>query len=118
MPAREQSLEIDATEIMSKLDMMVTVRNGSLAARRWRRWAWLLEASGRLAGLSGITLVRHELRSITDTPAKCPDCGWEGRAGDCDPDVDGDGGLGCRCCGEVVVCEGDGDVPAERPTWD
>jgi len=55
------------------------------------------------------------LGSITDTPAKCPACGWDGRAGQCEPDVDGDGSLGCPRCNAVVACQGDGDPPPQRP---
>lgn len=34
---------------------------------------------------------------ITDTFCDC-DCGWTGTVGNCLPDIDGDGGLGCPRC--------------------
>ena len=50
---------------------------------------------------------RH-LRRITDIPCTCPRCLWEGVTGQCESDVDGDGGLGCPDCwkeGIAVVVE-------------
>jgi len=43
----------------------------------------------------------HRLPRITDGAARCP-CGWWGTIGDCEPDVDGDGNLGCPECFKVV----------------
>lgn len=45
------------------------------------------------------------LTRITDVLMKCPLCGTVTRAGDCEPDVDGDGGLGCPVseCGGLVA---------------
>lgn len=43
------------------------------------------------------------LSSILDVPMKCELCGIVSCAGDCEPDVDGDGSLGCPIsdCGGV-----------------
>lgn len=41
------------------------------------------------------------LRSITEVKCSCK-CGWTGTVIDCEPDVDGDGGLGCPCCMQLV----------------
>lgn len=56
-------------------------------------------------------------RSILDVPMTCQKCGWTTRAGDCIPDVDGEGSLGCprirrgkECRG---ICTGLGD-PHDR----
>lgn len=38
---------------------------------------------------------------ITDYPCKC-ECGWTGTVWDCEPDIDGDGSLGCPVCLKVV----------------
>src|ERR1700722_18849074 len=45
------------------------------------------------------------LRSILDVPMKCAICGAITRAGDCEPDVDGDGSLGCPVpdCGGIAL---------------
>lgn len=44
------------------------------------------------------------MSSILDAPLRCSKCGKVARAGDCEPDVDGDGGLGCPVpdCGGVM----------------
>ena len=47
----------------------------------------------------------HELRSILDVKVKCPACGWSGTVGDAEPDVDGDGSLGCPKCLCNVIAE-------------
>ena len=41
---------------------------------------------------------------ITDVPCNCA-CGWSGTVGDCEPDVDGDGSLGCPICLKIVTCD-------------
>lgn len=38
---------------------------------------------------------------ITEVPCKC-ECGWTGTVWDCEPDIDGNGSLGCPKCGKVV----------------
>jgi hypothetical protein len=38
------------------------------------------------------------MRSITAVPCSCPECGWKGVTGDAEPDVDGEGSLGCPEC--------------------
>jgi hypothetical protein len=43
-----------------------------------------------------------DLPRITEVPAVCK-CGWRGTVGDAEPDVDGDGSLGCPECGAVIV---------------
>lgn len=52
-------------------------------------------------GMDGGTMM---LRSILDVPMTCELCGTVTRAGDCEPDVDGDGSLGCPLpdCGGIV----------------
>lgn len=42
---------------------------------------------------------------IEDVAAKCEGCGLVHRFGDCEPDVDGDGSMGCPTpdCGTVIV---------------
>lgn len=40
--------------------------------------------------------------SITMTLCYCFVCDWLGTVGECEPDVDGDGSLGCQVCREVV----------------
>lgn len=42
------------------------------------------------------------LPSITAQPCSCPSCGWTGTVRDCEPDVDGDGSLGCPKCFTIV----------------
>ena len=41
------------------------------------------------------------LQSIGDVTVKC-DCGWEGIVAQMEPDIDGDGGLGCPVCQKVI----------------
>ena len=39
---------------------------------------------------------------ITDVRMFCPVCQWQGQIINCEPDIDGDGSLGCpRCHNEV-----------------
>ncbi len=38
---------------------------------------------------------------ITDVPCECS-CGWWGIVYDCEPDVDGEGSLGCPRCLKIV----------------
>ena len=45
------------------------------------------------------------LGSIFDVPCHCDKCGWGGTVDSCEPDVDGDGSLGCPDCLSVVTCE-------------
>lgn len=44
------------------------------------------------------------LTSILDVPIVCQLCGSTCRAGDCEPDVDGEGSLGCPVtdCGGIM----------------
>jgi len=42
------------------------------------------------------------LGSIYDVACNCPSCHWHGKVLNCEPDVDGDGSLGCPICGTVV----------------
>ena len=44
-------------------------------------------------------------KRITDVACVCPVCGWTGTVGECEPDVDGDGSLGCPKCNAVVETE-------------
>jgi hypothetical protein len=45
------------------------------------------------------------LGRIEDVPMKCQLCGTVTRLGDCEPDVDGDGSLGCPLpdCGGIAL---------------
>lgn len=45
----------------------------------------------------------EKLISILDVIMQCPKCRLSSRVGDCEPDVDGDGSLGCPACGGVVA---------------
>lgn len=47
---------------------------------------------------------KHQ-HSILAHPMRCPKCSWRGPVGACEPDVDGDGSLGCPQCETVVVLE-------------
>ncbi len=44
----------------------------------------------------------NDLQRIGDVSVRCNVCGWEGTVDDCEPDVDGDGSLGCHACNAVV----------------
>lgn len=46
----------------------------------------------------------NELGSILDAQLRCPLCGTVSKVGECEPDVDGDGSLGCPLpdCGGVM----------------
>ncbi len=37
-------------------------------------------------------------KSITDVKLKCPECNLIVSVGDAEPDIDGDGSLGCPTC--------------------
>lgn len=43
------------------------------------------------------------LTSIYDEVAKCNKCQWSGTVLDCEPDIDGDGGLGCPKCKSLII---------------
>ena len=43
----------------------------------------------------------EKLKSILDVICWCK-CGWNGSVGETEPDVDGDGSLGCPRCFKVV----------------
>jgi len=44
------------------------------------------------------------MQRITEVPCYCPQCAWSGVTGEAEPDVDGDGSLGCpKCFPEPVV---------------
>ncbi len=45
------------------------------------------------------------MKSILDVKLKCPKCGLEATVGDAEPDVDGEGSLGCPKCLSVMVEE-------------
>ncbi len=47
-------------------------------------------------------LLDEQLPRIGNALMECPCCGWEGTVYECEPDVDGDGSLGCPVC-----CTGD-----------
>lgn len=40
--------------------------------------------------------------SILSQRTTCMLCGWYGTVAEMEPDVDGDGGLGCPYCGTVI----------------
>jgi len=41
--------------------------------------------------------------SIVNVMMRCLKCGWIGAVLDCEPDVDGDGSLGCPKC--LAICQ-------------
>ena len=43
----------------------------------------------------------RSMQRITDVAAVCI-CGWIGTVGDTEPDIDGDGSLGCPRCQRVI----------------
>lgn len=47
----------------------------------------------------------RQLPSIYAVPCSCA-CGWQGVVLECEPDVDGDGSLGCPICGAIVEVAG------------
>jgi predicted RNA-binding Zn-ribbon protein involved in translation (DUF1610 family) len=49
--------------------------------------------------------VSKNLRSILDAKCRCRQCGWKGTVEQCEPDVDGDGSLGCPIDKSVVDIE-------------
>jgi hypothetical protein len=53
------------------------------------------------------------MKSILDVRMQCRMCGAISRAGDCEPDVDGDGSLGCPVpdCGGIAK-----ELPGEFET--
>ena len=42
------------------------------------------------------------MNSITDVKCYCQYCNWFGTLKDCEPDIDGDGSLGCPECSRVM----------------
>lgn len=48
-------------------------------------------------------LNQRPLKRIVDVECTCSGCGWIGTVGNCEPDVDGDGSLGCPECLTVVT---------------
>jgi len=42
------------------------------------------------------------LDSIYNQRSTCIMCGWWGKVGEMEPDVDGDGSLGCPICGATM----------------
>ena len=42
------------------------------------------------------------LPKIGEVKCKCPSCNWKGTVDDCEPDIDGDGSLGCPKCSTVI----------------
>ena len=46
--------------------------------------------------------MKSESMSILEEKTVCLSCHWQGTVGDCEPDVDGDGSLGCPVCNHVV----------------
>jgi hypothetical protein len=42
------------------------------------------------------------MQSIGDVKGSCSACGWWGTVDEAEPDVDGDGSLGCPQCSSVV----------------
>lgn len=54
----------------------------------------------------GTTLAACRLHfSILQAKVRCPNCGWVGTVDRCEPDIDGDGSLGCPACSAVVIDE-------------
>lgn len=61
----------------------------------WDGWRW-----------TPFCRVRRRYESIHDQAMVCIACGWRGTVGDCEPDVDGDGSLGCPLCDAIAEMEG------------
>lgn len=109
-----RSIELDGRDMMRRMILEVTVKHELQAVRRFRRWAWLIALGCRLAGLGGMREgPESKLPGITSVPAVCQACEWQGTAGECEPDIDGDGSLGCPRCRGIVICQGDGEAPPE-----
>ncbi len=53
------------------------------------------------------------MKRIHEASMRCDDCGWQGVVDDCEPDIDGDGNLGCPACGSVVRMETPNDILEE-----
>ena len=51
-----------------------------------------------------------QLTSIHNAVCSC-ECGWLGTVDDCEPDVDGEGSLGCPGCNRVVLTGGSTESP-------
>ena len=50
----------------------------------------------------GGTPSRPAAGSILRQHMRCPACSWTGSVNECEPDVDGDGSLGCPRCNAIV----------------
>jgi DNA-directed RNA polymerase subunit RPC12/RpoP len=46
------------------------------------------------------------LPCITDVVGLCASCGWKGAVREMEPDVDGEGSLGCPRCGNIIIVKG------------
>lgn len=46
------------------------------------------------------------MKSIMEVRVECITCGWIGMVGDCEPDIDGEGSLGCPECCSIIAIEG------------
>lgn len=53
------------------------------------------------------------MKSILDQVVSCITCSWIGTVGECEPDINGEGDLGCPKCGTVVITL-DEPTPAAR----
>lgn len=74
-------------------------------SRRFYRWS----IDRYLKPIEKIAIVQktiEQLPSIFDVPCLCPKCSWSGTVYDCEPDVDGDGNLGCPECKTVIEVKG------------
>lgn len=66
---------------------------------------WITYDPGKEGKFGGFKVVQDDskgLPTITSVPCKCPQCDWRGCVGDCEPDVDGDGSLGCPRCFTII----------------
>jgi hypothetical protein len=48
------------------------------------------------------TLRSGTLPSIGSVPVYCPKCHWRGTVYDMEPDIDGEGSLGCPVCNTII----------------
>ena len=54
------------------------------------------------------------MQTVTNIACGCPRCDWVGCVGDCYPDIDDDGSLGCPHCLAVVNIDTP-SAPKNRP---
>ena len=53
--------------------------------------------------------MKIDAHSILAVPMICPKCDWKGVVAQAEPDVDGEGSLGCPECQTVLKMKGEGN---------